>query len=109
MGVRPLEQPVVTPPRLSTQLPYRELPTLRTGFRERQPRVEQRRLLILLAAIIAISLLIAAAAVIVNTRTREINALPANEYEIFIIEGMPCVRVNRIDGISCDWSKWHGR
>jgi len=35
-------------------------------------------------------------------------------YELFYIEGMPCVRVGRsdgdgvwgYDGVTCDWSKW---
>jgi hypothetical protein len=39
------------------------------------------------------------------------------QYQMFTIEGMPCVRVgntktygtnNIADGVSCDWSKWKG-
>lgn len=39
------------------------------------------------------------------------------QYQMFTIEGMPCIRVgdtkvygtNKIsDGVSCDWSKWKG-
>jgi len=39
-------------------------------------------------------------------------------YELFYIEGMPCMRIGRValgnntvwsyDGITCDWSKWNG-
>lgn len=38
-------------------------------------------------------------------------------YELFYIEGMPCMRIGRsfgdnqtwaYDGVTCDWSKWSG-
>ena len=36
-------------------------------------------------------------------------------YELFYIEGMPCMRFihteiayQKYDGVSCDWSKWNG-
>lgn len=38
-------------------------------------------------------------------------------YELFYVEGMPCMRFGRAagdtvwnyDGVSCDWSKWNGQ
>ena len=38
-------------------------------------------------------------------------------YELFYVEGMPCMRFSRtqgasvwaFDGVSCDWSKWKGQ
>ncbi|MDH3673899.1 MAG: hypothetical protein OES12_00275 [Anaerolineae bacterium] len=66
----------------------------------------------LTATLFVVALLLAAAVVVIamtNVGQSEAGTLPADEYEIFFIEGMPCVRVPRIDGISCDWSLWHGR
>lgn len=38
-------------------------------------------------------------------------------YELFYVEGMPCMRFNhnetilyqQIDGVTCDWSQWNGK
>jgi hypothetical protein len=38
-------------------------------------------------------------------------------YELFYVEGMPCMKFNHtefpsyqaVDGITCDWSKWSGK
>jgi hypothetical protein len=51
-----------------------------------------------------------------------VNAVPIKVnpdgigYELFYIEGMPCMRIARMmndqvwsyDGVTCDWSKWAG-
>jgi hypothetical protein len=78
-------------------------------FKKRVSHMDRKKLLILIAAIFALSILIAVAAIVITTSVREVATLPADDYEVFFIEGMPCVRVHRIDGISCDWSKWAGR
>jgi type IV secretory pathway component VirB8 len=77
-------------------------------FKKRVSHMDRKKLR-LVAAIFALSVLIAVAAAVVITNVREVATLPADDYEIFFVEGMPCVRVYRIDGISCDWSKWAGR
>ena len=73
--------------------------------------MERRQLVILIVIIIAVSVLVATTTIVATTSlgVRQPNTLQLDEYEIFLIEGMPCVRVNRIDGVSCDWSRWDGR
>lgn len=73
--------------------------------------MKRKKLFLLIAIIFTVVVITAAvtATAVINLRGKETGTLPANNYEVFIIEGMPCVRVYRIDGISCDWSKWDGR
>ena len=73
--------------------------------------MKQKKLLVFVAIIFVTSVAVATATAVVTTNLSigAARTLPANDYEVFFIEGMPCVRVYRIDGISCDWSKWAGR
>ena len=73
--------------------------------------MKRKRVLMWIGTVFVVSFTAAIVAVVAvtNLGSRSAYTLPANDYEVFIIEGMPCVRVYRIDGISCDWSKWAGR
>ena len=74
--------------------------------------MERKKVLVFITTLSVISFLISAALLTIlttNMYMREADILLVDEYEIFFIEGMPCVRVPRADGMSCDWSKWAGR
>ena len=74
-------------------------------------RMKGKKLIILIVIMFTVAFMAATVAVVAvtNLSIGTADTLPATDYEVFFIEGMPCVRVYRIDGISCDWSKWNGR